>query len=69
MFQKSKKCIQGVDTVSTTLYNRVADTVSVFCMRTQEMITLIKGTPDLIAQRREEIVNACEGLARGCTRR
>ena len=31
-------------------------------MRMQEMRTMIKGTPELIAQRRDEIVNTCEGL-------
>ena len=31
-------------------------------MSTLELRDMIKGTPELIAQRREEIVNACEAL-------
>lgn len=41
------------------LYNDIADTVS-FSMVWGD--TMVKGTPELIARRREEIVNACEGL-------
>ena len=33
-------------------------------IQTAEEVLMIKGTPELIAQRREEIINACEELYR-----
>ena len=48
--------------MSTTMYDFLVDMVSIVFAPAQEMITVIKGTPELIAQRREEIVNACESL-------
>ena len=41
------------------MYNNYADTVSIYF---EEGIIMIKGTPELISQRREEIINACEHL-------
>jgi AcrR family transcriptional regulator len=49
----------AVDTVSEQCYNSITDTVST---TRKERIIMFKGTPDIIAQRREEIVNACEEL-------
>ena len=49
-----------VDTVSAKWYNQVADTVSTKINR--RFNTMFKGTPEIITQRREEIVNACEQL-------
>ena len=43
------------------MYNQHADTVSVF-IADREGNAMIKGTPELIAGRREEILNACEKL-------
>ena len=45
-----------VDIVSRHGYNAVADTMST-CERRNSMF---KGTPEIIAQRREEIVAVCE---------
>ena len=45
------------------LYNDGIDTVSILLMHSGDE-EMIKGTPELIAQRREEIVNACEALYR-----
>ena len=47
-----------VDTVSRRAYNAIVDTTST-CERRNNMF---KGTPEIIAQRREEIVGACEQL-------
>ena len=43
------------------MYNTVTDTVSML-IADWEGDTMIKGTPELIAGRREEIINACEKL-------
>ena len=51
-----------VDTASEDVYNASIDTVSIFAEEIPEAGTMIKGTPELIAQRREEIINACEQL-------
>ena len=51
-----------VDTASEDVYNASADTVSIIAEEIPEAGTMIKGTPELIAQRREEIINACEQL-------
>lgn len=55
-----------VDTVSTVCYNTIVDTVSTkWRPRVNHMkgeITMFKGTPEIVAQRREEIVGACEQL-------
>jgi len=51
-----------VDTASEDVYNASVDTVSIIAEEIPEAGTMIKGTPELIAQRREEIINACEQL-------
>ena len=43
------------------MYNTAADTVSML-IADWEGDTMIKGTPELITERREEIINACEKL-------
>ena len=50
-----------IDTVSAMLYNAHTDTVSA-SIADWEGDAMIKGTPELIAGRREEIINACEKL-------
>lgn len=55
---------KGVDTVSTVLYNTITDTVSTTIIGRQKGEHMFKGTADLITQRREEIINACEQLYR-----
>ncbi len=49
----------AVDIVSERGYNVIVDTVSTTC---REEYIMFKGTPEIIAQRREEIVSACEQL-------
>lgn len=46
--------------MSAIVYNVIVDTVSILFL--QEGNAMIKGTPELIAGRREEIINACEKL-------
>ena len=46
--------------MSTNSYDVVVDTVSMLMGRETEIV--IKGTPELISQRREEIISACEKL-------
>ncbi len=52
---------KSIDTVSAMVYNTIADTVSAL-IADWEGDAMIKGTPELIAGRREEIINACEKL-------
>ena len=47
-----------VDTVSTRCYYTIVDTVST----ERKEKKMFKGTPEIIAQRREEIIGACEQL-------
>ena len=49
-----------IDTASTKVYNQINDTASTHFL--SEGSVMIKGTPELIAGRREEIINACEKL-------
>ena len=49
-----------IDTVSEMVYSNIIDTVSKFFV--SRRVHMIKGTQELIAERREEIVNACETL-------
>ena len=48
-----------IDTVSRKDYNAIVDTVST---ERREKSIMFKGTPETVAQRREEIVGACEQL-------
>ena len=52
---------ENIDTVSAEGYNDGTDTVSTPDV-VQKGAAMIKGTPELIALRREEIINACEQL-------
>ena len=52
---------KGIDTVSTMIYNIDADIVSII-IADRGGDAMMKGTPALIAGRREEIINACEKL-------
>lgn len=50
--------------MSATVYNKYTDTVSGCIERNRKGFEMIKGTPELIEKRREEIVNVCEKLYR-----
>lgn len=56
--QKTKN---RIDTVSEPVYTNNTDTVSIIAV-TGKGDAMIKGTPELISGRREEIINACETL-------
>jgi len=51
----------AIDTVSARVYTIDVDTVSAL-PAAQKGAAMVKGTPELIAGRREEVINACEQL-------